>query len=539
MYQINREKSLLSVIFKQDNYIKSDIELNHIIYEDSELIITPNKIKNLFSAHGKDIFKYKENSYRFKIALKAPKSFHAFNKTAETSAYQMCHSFHELIRPIFLKNIFVDGTVLKQHQIEGIEWLEENKIRLLADDMGLGKTLQTIAKSASLIQEGKIKSVLVICPTTLVYNWCHEIKKWVPDFCVTQISNTGPGEKKHSTWDILYESAHFIITSYDHLRVLPKVLINESPELVIADEIHKLRKKSSKIHKSIKSMSPARFWGLSGTPIEKDTNDLINILSLMDKKLNQLTLKTYSNNHLSVFADSYMLRRMKSDVLHDLKGFEESEHYLELNPDQLETYNRYEANFCNSKQGDQLKTFGQLKQICDFDLKNNSSSKLDYIEEMLEKIKLKNEKCVVFSFWLLPLNELKKRLNNSYKENFSIMFDGSMDKVERVEALHNFKNNSDSTVLLCSGKIGGEGINLTEANHVIFINDWWNPSNNNQARDRVVRIGQLKTAFITHLRSVDTIDERVGDILREKKSITKEVIESIVVKLREEKKNAK
>ena len=79
-----------------------------------------------------------------------------------------------------------------------------------------------------------------------------------------------------------------------------------------------------------------------------------------------------------------------------------------------------------------------------------------------------------------------------------------------------------------------KGINLTEANHVIFINDWWNPSNNNQARDRVVRIGQSKECLITHLKAIDTIDERVSNILKEKKSINAEVIETLVVKLKKE-----
>ena len=181
-----------------------------------------------------------------------------------------------------------------------------------------------------------------------------------------------------------------------------------------------------------------------------------------------------------------------------------------------------------------LKTFGKLKQLCDIDIKNGSSPKIDYVEDALEKISSMKEKCVIFSFWLEPLKELKRRLDKNYNKDFSIVFDGSMDKKERNDAINFFQENSNCRTILCSGKIGGEGINLTEANHVIFINDWWNPSNNNQARDRVVRIGQSKECFITHLKAIDTIDERVSNILKEKKSINAEVIETLVVKLKKE-----
>ena len=425
------------------------------------------------------------------------------------------------------------GTDLKNHQIEGIKWLSQKKIRLLADDMGLGKTLQTIAKSTQLIQRGEIKSVIVVCPTSLVFNWCNEIKKWAPDFSVTQISNIGK-ENKDIFWDVIYESAHFIVTSYDHLRLLPKVFLEEEVDLIIADEVHKLRKKTSKISKSIRLIDFKRFWGLTGTPIEKDTKDLINLLTLIDKKLNDETLKTYSNNYLSVIANKYILRRMKADVLKDLKSFKETDILIDLNNDQKERYREIEMDFRNTKSKDLLKKFGELKQLCDINVENGSSSKLDYVEDALEKISSMNEKCVIFSFWLEPLKELKRRLDKNYTKEFSIVFDGSMDKKERNDAIKFFQKTANCRAILCSGKIGGEGINLTEANHVIFINDWWNPSNNNQARDRVVRIGQSKQCFITHLKAIDTIDERVSDILKEKKSINAEVIETLVVKLKKE-----
>ena len=534
MFSINEGSKSVTLIFND-----SDISLvnNNIIYDKGNIKITSSRLNKLFSIYDRNIFRYKNENYRIKIPYRAIDNFSVLNKKTTQSVYHLCNTIGSLIKPIFLKNTLRDDTNLKKHQIEGIQWLSEKKIRLLADDMGLGKTLQTIAKSTSLIQQGKIKSVLVVCPTSLVFNWCHEIKKWAPEFSVTQISNTGK-ENKDIFWDVIYESAHFIVTSYDHLRVLPRVLNEEKVSLIIADEVHKLRKKTSKISKSIRSVDFERFWGLTGTPIEKDTKDLINLLTLMDKTLNDETLKAYSNNYLSVLTNTYMLRRMKADVLKDLKKFKETDILLELNDDQKIKYKELEKSFCNTQQKDLLKKFGELKQLCDINSENGSSSKLDFIEDSLEKISSAKEKCVVFSFWLEPLKELKKRLDKKYCKDFSIVFDGSMDKENRDDAIQFFKTNPACVSILCSGKIGGEGLNLTEANNVIFINDWWNPSNNNQARDRIVRIGQSRECFITHLKSIDTIDERVSDILKEKRTINAEVIETLVVKLQKELKDA-
>ena len=94
--------------------------------------------------------------------------------------------------------------------------------------------------------------------------------------------------------------------------------------------------------------------------------------------------------------------------------------------------------------------------------------------------------------------------------------------------MKNFKENSDTFVLLCSGKLGGEGINLTEANHAIFFNLWWNPSNNDQARDRLVRIGQEKNVFIHTLESSNTIESRLKYILKDKNDISKELIDQAI-----------
>ena len=534
MYEIINDIKSLSILINIQEFEAYYKNSNIIFYEDSELSITSKKINYLFLSYGRAKFIKKDN-YSIKIAKKNPNNFYVIDKESNKSIYENTYKDQALNRPFFLKKIFLSTLKHKKYQEEGIQWLKESGSRLLADDMGLGKTLQTISAAASLITEGKIKSVLIVCPNSLVYNWCFEINKWLPSFSVTQITNTGPGEKQNEAWDVIYNSAHFIVTSYDHVRSLPRILEIENIDLLIVDEAHKLRKSTSKIHKSIKLIKAANFWALTGTPIEKNTTDLINILTLIDKKLNRLTLKNFHDTMLSSFTEDYLLRRMKKDVLSDMKDFEETKHFLELGKEQLKAYKTLEMQFCKTTDNDRLKIFGELKQICDIDIKTQSSSKIDYSLELVEKIISNKEKCVIFSFWLSPLYEIKKRLDKLYNKDFSITFDGSLDKQEREEALIKFKTNINSSVLLCSGKIGGEGINLTEANHVIFINNWWNPSNNTQARDRIVRIGQTRECHIHTLRTANTIESRLDEILDQKNNITETVIDALVYNIKKEK----
>ena len=392
--------------------------------------------------------------------------------------------------------------------------------------MGLGKTLQAISASAELIKEMKIANVLIICPTALCSNWAYEINKWLPYFSVIQINNAG--KSKNKIWSKLNNFSHFMITNYEQLRKIPEILYNSPIDLIIADEAHKIRKGSSEIYNSISKLKYKRFWALSGTPIEKDEDDIAHLLKIIDPELNLPVLRKLDNFSLKVTLKEYLLRRMKTDVLDELVEIEEIRHEIDLSDNQKKSYKRIleSEEIKNRKQS--LKIFSSLKTICDLDPDGNSSSKIEYIEELCEKITKRGEKCVIFSFWLDPLYSLNKVLNKKFGKKSNKLFVGSLDAKDRENVLSVFKNSKDCFVLLCSGKLGSEGLNLTEANHVIFFNKWWNPSNNDQARDRIYRIGQEKKCFIHSLITIDTIESRVDEILSEKDKISDEIIESLV-----------
>ena len=158
----------------------------------------------------------------------------------------------------------------------------------------------------------------------------------------------------------------------------------------------------------------------------------------------------------------------------------------------------------------------------------SSGTKIEFCIDLIHKISNLDEKVVIFSFSLNPLYALQKKIITEFDKDKSLIYEGDMSSAERSEAIKKFKSSEKTTCLLCSGKIASEGLNLTEANHVIFLNEWWNPSSNMQAQDRVLRIGQTKQVNIYKLRTKNTVEQSLDLILKSKQDINLEVIEKMV-----------
>ena len=427
----------------------------------------------------------------------------------------------------FKKRFFPKDFTIKEFQKEGIVWLKDQPGRLLADDMGLGKTAQSLVAATELIKNNDIKNVLIVCPSSLMQNWADEIKIWAKSFKGYQVTSKVNDD---GLWKGIIGHGHFYIVNYDQLRKVSNVLLNKPPDLIICDEAHKLRKKTSQIHKGLKKLSQhsKRFWALTGTPIEKNTDDLISIMQIVTPNVFNSSTRKLSPIAIKGIVKKDFLRRLKSSVLDDLSDIKEQTIYLELNAKQQTEYQKIKKRMVLTAGKDILKYFNDLRSICDE--YNGSSIKYDCALDIIEKIKYKKEKVVIFSYTISPLESLKSILDKEFSKKASIIFEGGMDLNKRNKAITNFKKSDETFVLLCSGKIAGEGLNLTEANNVIFLNEWWNPSSNNQARDRVHRIGQTKDVMIFNLRTKNTIEESLDVILKEKRSITEEVVEGMIYK---------
>lgn len=471
--------------------------------------------------------KFLNNSIcHIQIPISNPPSLPIFSKSVSSNIYRSLRvPLGSLIRPIFLVAPSCD--YLFNYQKEGVEWLLSNKSAILADDMGLGKTVQTTTALRILFHQGIIRFVLIICPKSLLANWEAELTRWAPELSRMRLSSTFI--EREETWKVIFNRVHILLVNYEQLRDPVFQLQKDGVDAIIADEAHRMRKLSSQITKGVRRIKFNRFWALTGTPVERDNVDLVTLLSTLNPSSFSPSDEKLHPSILRARARSYILRRKKEDVLTQLPNVLEITQIIELDPLQYKSYqktilNSYvEAN--NSKA--LVALINKLRTICDYDIATDKSSKVDRIIEIIEDIMEIGEKAVVFSYLLKPLHILIERLEKIFNPSPVLIIEGDMGLADRQKVLMQFKKDSKIAVLLASSRIASEGLNLTEANHVIFLNEWWNPSSNAQARDRIVRIGQQRAVRVYKFVCKGTIEESLQRILKEKGEIYNEVIEKL------------
>jgi SNF2 family DNA or RNA helicase len=415
-----------------------------------------------------------------------------------------------------LKVHFVESTPipLMDFQKRGVDWLLASPKRLLADDMGLGKTIQTIAAINQLIKKHLATRVLIIAPRSLLLNWAHEFKKWAPNLCATVLNPSSSDLK--TIWSLRIGKSHVVITSFEQLRLCYKEIPNVF-DLIVVDEAHKIRNSDSGISRAFKTLKAQRTWFLTGTPVERDAEDLATLLSLLDPKRFSITDEKLGLGLLRNRAEEFLLRRIKADVLSELPSISYHHEVLTLSDKQSVSY----KNELLKPNKNVLYKLGRLMQICDMDQLSGESSKIDRIIDLVRQITSLNERCVIFSFWKAPLLRLAEVMNEN---NLPLqLLTADMTLPERQQAVEKFRNGSGS--LLASGRIASEGLTLIEANHAIFLNRWWNPSANSQAEDRIRRIGQTRKTEVYTFTMSNSVESVIDRILQDKESTINTLIE--------------
>jgi SNF2 family DNA or RNA helicase len=215
-------------------------------------------------------------------------------------------------------------------------------------------------------------------------------------------------------------------------------------------------------------------------------------------------------------ARPYVLRREKRDVLADLPPVLRRHEVLDLTDEQRAAYRAAISAGRAGRAGENtyLALFNELRMICDIEPASGSSSKLDRIQELLEEVRDRGEKAIVFSYTLEPLRALERRIANVGLGGQ--LFTGELDLAERRATLQRFRSDHEVTVLLASSRLASEGLTLVEANNVLFVNRWWNPSSNQQAEDRVVRVGQELPVSVHSFTCRHTVEALLDKILVEK-----------------------
>ena len=420
------------------------------------------------------------------------------------------------------------------YQSEGVRFLMEKSGALLADEMGLGKTVQAIVAAAVLFRQGKVSQALVLCPRSVLGHWRKLFQEWAPSLRTLIVR--GLKADRRVQWASHH---HVLISTYDMLREdILEPTVPRQPDLVILDEVQYVKNSSAKRSQAVREIAAGRRWGLSGTPLENRVEELKTIFSY----LQPAALKDASANakwpeplpqELREAIRPYLLRRRAAEVLDDLPEKHRGERWLELTPEQEESYLKAEGEgrvYLRELKEEAtvqhvLALITKLKQICNFDPRTGSSCKIDYLLEELEKVRDRGEKALVFSQYVNDsgLAALEKNLQGF----FPMCFHGQLSDRQREEVVQQFQEGDRNQVLLMSVKAGGLGLTLTRANHVFHFDQWWTPAAALQAEHRAYRIGQKKAVHVMEFFVHDTIEERIHAKLSEKQRLFDIVIDEL------------
>lgn len=435
-----------------------------------------------------------------------------------------------ILPPDGIPVIFPNGMRPYPFQIAGVKWLTEHKRALLADEMGLGKTIQAIIAMRLLFRNGELQKTLVVCPASMTGVWEREVKSWAPELRPVRIQ--GAKWVRESAWS---SPAQIYIVSYETLR--NDIFDNNIPDfapskfdLYVLDEVQKIKNPKTKNHRAIKRLNPSYRWALTGTPIENSVEDVVNIFDVIKPNLFPFGDFIDARDVRRKIQD-YVLRRTIDEVNLDMPDLTRQNHWLDLTPRQRDAYEAAESHGVAEieSQGEDatrmhiLKLITRLKQICNYEEASGQSCKLDFLIDELESLKdAGDDKALVFSQYPnKTLAQIEPKLK--LRKFAPLTYEGSMPARKRDEVVRRFQESDDNMALLMSVRAGGVGLTLTRANHVFHFDHWWNPAVVDQASARVRRIGQKKPVFVHSLYAADTIEERIFNLLQEKRAASQAV----------------
>ncbi|HWB09957.1 MAG TPA: DEAD/DEAH box helicase [Pirellulales bacterium] len=403
------------------------------------------------------------------------------------------------------------------YQLEGVAFLYARYSAVLADEMGLGKTMQAITAIRLLLHSGELRRVLLICPKPLVTNWQREFHHWAPEVPVSVIE----GDQAKRRWQWQLGESPVRIANYELLHRDRELLAPDTHfDLVVLDESQRIKNRSSTTAQIVRSIPRSRSWALTGTPVENSPEDLVGIFEFLSPGFLSPNLKPRRMGRL---VSDYILRRTKDRVLTELppKMFRDAD--VTLTAEQRETYRLAEDEgvLRLSKMGEAatiqhvFELVLRLKQICNFDPASGASSKLERLAADLEEVAASGQKALVFSQWVGTLDELRRRLARFRP----LAYHGGVPSHRRDEVIRRFKEEADRPLLLISYGAGGVGLNLQFARYVFLFDRWWNPAVEDQAINRVHRIGAAGPVTVTRFLALATIEERINQVLEEKREI--------------------
>lgn len=445
-------------------------------------------------------------------------------------------------------------STLRLYQETGLNWLwflyKNGLCALLCDDMGLGKTHQSMALMAAILGQPNFSGgrFLVVCPTSVIYHWQDKLETFLPAIKVHTFHGLKRSLKK-------VPKEGLILTSYGTLRMEKEALKKIRFELAVFDEVQVAKNSSSQIHAALCSLDTKMSVGLTGTPIENNLRELKALFDIVlpgympsEARFRELFINPIERDldaekkaQLTTLIRPFILRRRKSEVLDELPEKSEDKAYCDLSPKQIALYKetlakRSDALVSELRDRDTTIPFihifsllSTLKQVCNHpalalgrteEYKQYASGKWDLFTELLDEAHASKQKVVVFTQYLGMLDIMEAYLQE--KKWGYAQIRGST--VNRKDELKRFQEDPNCTVFLGSLQAAGLGIDLTAAQIVIMYDRWWNAARENQAVDRVHRIGQKWGVQVFKLISKGTIEEKIDKMITKKGRLMEEII---------------
>lgn len=443
---------------------------------------------------------------------------------------------------------------LRAYQKQGFNWLwfmySYGLSGILADDMGLGKTLQTLVLMQHARKKDGQQPSLVVCPSSIVFNWVNEARRFTPDLKVVRLT----GSNRHSAYKEL-KDADIIVTSYSILRRDIRALKEYNFRFAVLDESQNIKNQDSQTAAACKKLTAGHRLALSGTPIENRLSELWSLFDfLMPGFLYDIDEFRYryitpieekgnrdAERRLKKQVFPFILRRLKQDVAKDLPPKIENVLYCELTDAQQDLYvdilertkEEVFAQFADtaSAKKSQMSIFSallRLRQVCchprllDDELSKGlrESGKFDALKNMIEDVISEGHRILIYSQFVEMLKIIR-----SWLEQKGIKHEYLTGETrDREGTVYRFNNDESIPIFLISLKAGGVGLNLTGADYVIHYDPWWNPAAEDQATDRAHRIGQNKTVFVYRLITKGTVEEKIMKLKDRKRDLVDSII---------------
>jgi SNF2-related domain/Helicase conserved C-terminal domain len=433
---------------------------------------------------------------------------------------------------------------LRPYQLAGfhfLAYLSTNRFGgILADDMGLGKTLQTLTWIAWLQKTYPVTGpILIICPKSVVETWIQEAACYFPSLPVTGLRKPDLGTESLMPGQVL-------ILNYTQLRLAGESLKDFHWDAVVFDEGQNLKNTASQTTQSARALNARHKILLTGTPIE---NRLLDLWSLMHcvmpgalgtqsafKREFEESGDSNSRARLARRIRPFLLRRTKEEVVRELPPKIEEDIRVQMDREQEDLYHAElkvarqhllqvtQENQLDKERFNLLAALLRLRQICCHPalagLKTATGAKLEALLDLLDPLVEEGNKILVFSQFVEMLNLIEERV----KALACPIFKLTGQTENRGDLIGKFQQQEGSSIFLISLRAGGTGLNLAAASYVILFDPWWNPAVENQAVDRVHRIGQTKTVFAYRLLICDSIEDKIRRLQIHKSNLAGDVL---------------